>query len=303
MQKPAPPSPRPLDARAALVLVGCCVIWGVGLVMAKLAVAGITPLWNAGLRSVAGGLILWVWAALRGVPLFTRDGTLLPGLLAGAFFSVEFVGLYMGLAQTSASRSTIFLHSAPFIAAYGEHLLVPGHRLTGTRVAGLAAAFIGLAIAMGESVFALSAATLTGDLLCLLGGIFWGLTTVVVRASRLRTASAEKTLLYQLGVSALALPIAAIVTGEAGITALTPQVLGGFAYTVVLTVVVGYTTWFWLMRSYSAASLHSFSFLTPIFGVIAAHFLLGDPWSPGVLAGLALVTLGIWLVNRPQPQA
>ena len=299
MQKPVPSSPAPLGARAALVLVGCCMIWGVGLVMVKIAVAGITPLWNAGLRSIAAGLILWAWSAARGVPLFTRDRTLWAGLLCGFFFALEFVGLYMGLVRTSASRATVFLHSAPFVAAYGEHLLVPGHRLTRTRVLGLAAAFLGLAVAMGESVTALDPATLAGDLLCLAGGVFWGLTTVVVRASRLRTAAAEKTLLYQLAVSALLLPLAALAIGEAGIVTASPAVLGAFAYSVLLVVVVGYTTWFWLMRTTSAASLHSFSFLTPIFGVIAGHYLLGDPWSPGVAAGLALVALGIWLVNRP----
>ncbi len=295
------PAPAPgLDGRAALVLVGCCLIWGVGLVMVKYSVAGISPVANAGLRSIAAGLILWAWAALRGVPIYGRDGTLWAGLLCGGCFSVEFVLLYMGIARTAASRATIFLHCAPFVAAYGEHLLVPGHRLTRIKVLGLLAAFVGLAVAMGEGLFqGLSGDTLVGDLLCLGGGAFWGLTTVVVKASRLRSAPAEKTMLYQLGVSSLLLPLAAYGLGEVGVRALTPQVVGAFAYTVLLVVVVGYTTWFWLMRSYSAASLHAFTFLTPIFGVIAGAVLLGEALSRGVLAGLVLVAVGIWLVNRP----
>jgi drug/metabolite transporter (DMT)-like permease len=89
-------------------------------------------------------------------------------------------------------------------------------------------------------------------------------------------------------------------SGEAKIDALTPSVLGAFAYTVILTVVVGYQTWFWLMRSYSAASLHAFTFLTPIFGVIAGYLILGEPLTIGTGLGLVLVAGGIYLVNRPQ---
>ncbi|MGH6816554.1 MAG: DMT family transporter [Hyphomicrobiaceae bacterium] len=295
-----PGSPAGVDATAALVLAGCCAIWGVGIVMAKVANTGISPVLNAGLRSVAAGILVLLWARLRGIELFGHDGTLRAGLLAGIFFAAEFLALYAGLASTPASRATLFLHCAPFVAAYGEHLLVPGHRLTAARLGGLIAAFAGLGVAMGEGVAGVSRETLLGDLLCLAGGVLWGATTVVIRASGLKRATAEKTLLYQLAVSAAVLPPASIAFGEAGITALTPAVAGAFAYTVVAVVFVGYTTWFWLMRRYSAASLHAFTFLTPMFGVIAGRLLLAEPLSPGLLFGLTLVALGIYLVNRPE---
>jgi drug/metabolite transporter (DMT)-like permease len=68
---------------------------------------------------------------------------------------------------------------------------------------------------------------------------------------------------------------------------------------VLFVVVIGYTTWFWLMRTYAAASLHAFTFLSPIFGVLFGHMMLGEPVGPAVLMGLTLVAIGIWLVNRP----
>ena len=78
-----------------------------------------------------------------------------------------------------------------------------------------------------------------------------------------------------------------------------PVVAGAFAYTVLAVVVIGYTTWFWLMRTYSASSLHAFTFLSPIFGVIAGSVLLGEALTAPLLIGLALVAAGIYLVNRP----
>ena len=292
-------APAELDAKAALILVACCAMWGLGLVMVKFANAGISPLLNCALRSIAAGLLIFVWTRMRGVALFDRDGTLAAGLLCGAAFTIEFLTLYPGLSMTQVSRATIFLHCAPFVAATGEHLLVPGHRLTRLKFAGLCAAFAGLAIALGGDWTAMSRQTLTGDLLCLVGGLAWGLTTVIVRASRLVRAPAEKTLLYQLAVSAPLLLLASYAFGEVGIINLSPLVLGAFAYTVVGTVAIGYTIWFWLMHRYSAASLHAFTFLTPIFGVLAGHFVLGEPVSPAIVVGLVLVAFGIWLVNKP----
>ena len=292
-------TPSEIDAKAAIILVACCVIWGLGLVMVKLANAGIPPFLNSALRSIAGGAILFFWARARGVSLFTRDGTLVAGLVSGLVFAIEFLALYQGLTLTQAARATVFLHCAPFIAALGEHFFIPGYRLTRTRALGLLAAFAGLAIALGFGVNGTTQATITGDLLCLLAGIAWGAVTVVVRGSRLRNVAAEKTLLYQLAVSAPVLLAASWLFGERGITDLSPAVLGAFAYTVLAVVVIGYTTWFWLMRTYSAASLHAFTFLTPIFGALAGHLVLGEAIGTPVLIGLTLVASGIWLVNRP----
>jgi drug/metabolite transporter (DMT)-like permease len=296
------PRATDLDARAAAILVVCCAIWGLGLVMVKLANAGISPVLNSGLRSVFGGLILFAWARARGISLFAADGALWAGIGCGVLFAFEFITLYAGLSLTQVARGTIFLHCAPFVAAYGEHLCVPGHRLTRTKVVGLLAAFAGLVVALGSGGQGLTREMLAGDVLCLIGGIFWGLTTVVVRATRLRSAPAEKTMLYQLATSAVVLLAASWAIGERGITQLTPTAVGAFAYTVFFVVVVGYTTWFWLMRTYSAASLHTFTFLSPIFGVLFGHLLLGEPVGPAMLFGLVLVALGIWLVNRLESQ-
>ncbi len=145
-------APHPdLDARAVTMMVTCCAIWGVGIVMAKIATTGISPVLNAGLRSVVAGVVVWTWATARGIRLYDRDATLIAGLFSGTLFAIEFLALYAGLARTSAARGTLFLHAAPFIAAIGEHWL--GHRLTRTRALGLLVAFVGLAATFGEALF------------------------------------------------------------------------------------------------------------------------------------------------------
>ncbi|HZA01540.1 MAG TPA: DMT family transporter, partial [Hyphomicrobiaceae bacterium] len=200
-----------------LILLGCCACWGVNQTAIKIANAGISPILQAGLRSLLAGALVLAWSAARGIRLFERDGTLAPGLAAGLLFAFEFLVLYVGLAATTASRGVVFLYLAPFVVAFGAHVFIPGDRLTWLKMAGLSAALLGLMIAMGESLAAPGRPTLAGDLLCVLSAILWGATTVFIRSTALRSAPAEKTLLYQLAVSGVVLVPASWLAGEAGV--------------------------------------------------------------------------------------
>jgi drug/metabolite transporter (DMT)-like permease len=293
------PAADRLDARAVLILVGCCACWGINQSAIKIANAGISPVMQAGLRSLLAGVLVWIWAEARGVRLFDRDRTLWWGLICGLMFGLEFLILYLGIANTTASRAVVLLYLAPFVVAFGAHYLIPGDRLTTIKIVGLTAALLGLMLAVGESFAAPGRPTLMGDLLCLAAAVLWGATTVVIRATPLRSAAPEKTLLYQLAVSGLALPPASYALGEPGIMDLSTPVLIAFAYTFVIVAFITYVAWFWLVRHYPPTKVSAFTFLSPVFGVLAGNLMLGEPFTPSLAGALALIAAGIFLVNRP----
>jgi drug/metabolite transporter (DMT)-like permease len=288
-----------LDVRAVLVLIACCACWGVNQAAIKIANAGISPTLQVGLRSVFAGVLVLAWAQLRGVRLFGRDGTLWPGMLAGLMFAAEFMVLYVGLDLTTASRGVVLLYLSPFVVAAGAHHLIPGDRLTLLKVVGLTAALAGLAVAVGESFAVPGRPTLTGDLLCLLAAVLWGATTVLIRTTALKSAAPEKTLLYQLFVSGVVLLPLSVVMGEPGIGDLTPAVLLAFAYTAIVVAFISYIAWFWLVRNYPPTRVTAFTFLSPVFGVIAGNLMLGEPFTTSLAIALLLIAFGIYLVNRP----
>ena len=114
------PSGR-LGALPVALLLLCCLAWGLNQVAIKMSVAGVSPLLGAGLRSLVAAALVWLWCGMRGEPLFRRDGTGAYGLLIGLMFAAEVALIYWGLACTTASRSVIFLYSAPFFVALGAH--------------------------------------------------------------------------------------------------------------------------------------------------------------------------------------
>ncbi|MDX5411406.1 MAG: DMT family transporter [Thauera sp.] len=288
-----------LDRFAIGLMVLLCTIWGLQQVAIKLASAGISPVWQAGLRSIGASAIVFAWAWLRGVRLFERDGTLVPGLLAGLLFAAEFAMIFLGLQHTTASRGVIFLYTAPFFVALGALWLLPLEHMRRAQWAGMALAFAGVLVLFGEHLFAPADGAWVGDLMIFCAAALWAATTLTVKASALARAAAEKTLLYQLGVSAAVLPPLSLALGEPGVFAPTALVWGNLFFQAVIVAGASYLGWFWLIRQYPATRLSSFSFLTPVMGVLAGGVLLGEPLTLGVFAALFLVGSGIWVANRP----
>jgi drug/metabolite transporter (DMT)-like permease len=287
-----------LDAFAVGLMIFLCAIWGINQVAAKVANQSISPVLQAGLRSAGAALLLWGWAWLRGIPLFERDGTLKAGIGVGLLFAAEFAFIFWGLNYTSASRGVVFLYTAPFVVALGIPFFVPSEKLTRWQGTGMVLAFLGVIAAFAENLAMPTGTQMLGDAMLLMGAIFWGSTTIMVRASSLSNKSASKTLFYQLAVSALALPLASLALGEPGFTNPTALGLGLLAWQTIIVAFASYLAWFWLIANYPATKLSSFSFLTPLFGTMAGALLLDEPLTPQLLAAMVLVALGIWLVNR-----
>jgi len=300
MQKTALPGSVPIDGWAVFLVLACCASWGMNQVAIKVANAGIPPMLQSGMRSVVSALLLLAWARVRGIPLFDRDGSLWAGVAAGAAFALEFLLLYQGLEWTTASRGVLFLYSMPFFVAIGAHLLIPGEKLTVIKVVGLVAAFCGLAIALGEGLIGGAGdGDLAGDILCIIAGFAWAATTILIRTTALRFISAEKVLFYQLAVSAPLMIGASIVAGEGMPVFSDTRVVLAFGYTAVVVAFISYVAWFWLLARYSPSAMSVFTFLTPIFGAFAGVLVLGEAMTWRLLVALALVALGIYLVNRP----
>lgn len=298
MTAAAPPLRRAsLDPGAASLLVVLCLSWGLNQVAIKVANAGLQPVLQTGLRSAVGCLLIVGWCRLRGVRLFNRDGTLGAGLTAGALFAAEFILMYVGLNYTTVSRGIVFLYVMPFVVAVGAHFLIPGERLTAVRVAGLAAAFVGVIVAFSDRLSLPSPQALIGDGLYLAAAFGWGATTLVIRTTRLNTAAPEKVLAYQLAVGA-ALPLALAPLFGPFVREPDWLVAAAFAYQAVAVVAASYLAWFWLIARYPAAQLSAFTFLTPLFGVAFGGLILAEPVSVNLVAALALVAVGIYLVNR-----
>jgi len=291
---------RPLDTTAILITVVLCLSWGVNQVAIKLAIPEVPPLIQSAVRSAVAAGIVALWARGRDLPLFKHDGTLVAGLVAGVLFATEFILIYRGLIFTTAARAVLFIYLAPFFVVIGSRWLLAGDSFRRRQWVGLLLSFSGIVIAFGVPAPAADPQQIIGDIMMVGAAGAWAATTLVIKASALNRVSAEKTLLYQLVVSAPLLAAAAALLGEHLSAVPSIFALGLLAYQIVWVVSVTFVAWFALIIRYSASRLSVFTFLTPLFGIAAGHFILGDPLTPAFALAASMVVGGLVLVNWPR---
>jgi drug/metabolite transporter (DMT)-like permease len=289
---------RPLDTFAICLTVVLCLSWGFNQVSVKLALPDIPPLTQGAIRSVGAAILVALWAKWRGVRLFSRDGSLWPGIAAGVLFGLEFILIYRGLLWTTATRAVLFLYLTPFFVVLGARWLLPADRFAPSQWAGLLLSFAGMVVAFGLPTPAADPRQMLGDLMIVVAAIGWAGTTLVIKVTALNRTAYEKAMLYQLVISAPMLAAAAAVFQERIVNTPSPVALGALAYQTFWVVPVTFVAWFALIQRYSASRLSAFTFLTPIFGVLAGYLVLGEPLTPAFLAAVALVTAGLVMVNR-----
>ena len=297
--KVTPDPGRPLSPVAVALMLILCLSWGFNQIAVKLALPDIPAMMQALFRSLCALPVLLIVGRVRGVKFFERDGTLAAGLIAGLLFGFEFVLIYQGLRFTTASRAVVFLYTAPFFVALGSFQLL-GERLRASQWAGLGLSFAGVALAIGVPQANVDTQVLWGDLMIVGGGAMWGATTVIAKGTRLRLAAPEKALAYQVVISIPILAAASWFSGEK-----LTHVPGALAISVVIyqaVWIVGltFTIWFALVQAYSASKLSAFTFITPLFGVVASYLIMHDELTLAFGAAAVLVIAGLYLVNRPE---
>ena len=290
---------RPLSPGAVALMLMLCLSWGFNQVAVKLALPDIPAMTQALFRSLGALPVLLIVGWLRKADFSLRDGTLGPGVLSGLIFGFEFALIYQGLRLTTASRAAVFLYTAPFFVALGSYPLL-GERLRAPQWAGLALSFAGVALAIGVPQANVDAKVLLGDLMIVGGGAMWGATTLIAKGTRLRFAAPEKALAYQVAISIPILTAAAWYFGETMTHVPGPLALTVVIYQAIWVVGLTFTIWFALVQRYSASKLSAFSFITPLFGVIASYFVLHEQLTLSFGVAALLVVAGLYFVNRPE---
>lgn len=287
-----------LDTQGIMAMVLLCAIWGFQQVAIKVAIDDIPPIWQSGVRSLVAAILVgaWLWVYKK---RWTR-GLLLPGVLAGVLFALEFGLLYVALRYTDAARASLLLYTSPFVVAVGAHFLISGERLSLWGWLGVGLAFIGTATMMQTGFSVAEVANnqqWLGDLLALGGGIAWGVTTLVVRSSGLAAAAPSQTLFYQLWVSGVLLCLAAWGLEGAFSLPSTSLAWASIIFQIVVVAMFSYLAWFVLVARYAVTKLSIFGFLTPLFGSIYGVIFLNETLGVRHLVALGLIIVGIVIVN------
>jgi len=290
---------HPLDTAGVLWLVGLTLLWGINALSVKVVTYGMAPIMATALRGLLALALLTGYGWWRGERLGMRGWDLGHGAVNGLIFALEFCLIYGGAPMTSAGHIAIFINTAPFFVAIGAHYLLPGDRMVMAKALGLALAFAGIGIMFSNDILIRHSDQWRGDLLLLGGAALWGVNTLYAKRYMVGRMSAFRMLYSQILVSTPLLFLVSFVLEPHPFFAVTGVTVSMVVFQAAVAVSFSYMAWLALMRRYSASAMQSFTFLTPAWGVLLGVLVLGEEVQALVLVGIALVGLGIYLVNRP----
>jgi drug/metabolite transporter (DMT)-like permease len=287
-----------LDGFGVIALLSVQFLFAFNQIIVKTVNEGLQPVFFAGLRSALAVLFVALWLWFKGRPPRLERASLVPGLLMGSIFAAEFLFLFLALDLTTVGRTSVIFYSMPVWLAIMAHFGLPGERITPLKAVGLVLAFLGTAWAiLGGS--ADGAGSLAGDL-CALGAAFgWAGTAFMARKPAMARLGPEMQLFWMALVSAPILLVAAPLFGPV-IRDLQPIHIWWLIFQASVVVAGGFIAWLWLLAAYPAATVASFSFLTPIFGLSLGAIVFSEPLTFAMLGAAALVAVGIVLINRKQ---
>lgn len=290
-----------IDLTGAVVLASLSIIFAFNQISIKYINDGFQPIFGAALRSVLAAGCIWLWMRARGHSTAILPGTVRLGLLLGLVYAAEFVCIFLSLDHTTVTRGTVILYTMPMWMALIAHFVIPGERMTPRKAAGLALAFGGMALAVIDPERGAGGGSIAGDALMLGGALLWACLTLLSRTAGARGMSSEMQVLWMQAVS---VPVLLVVSFAFGPFLRDPTVgeIGWLVFAAVVVVAGGFMIWFSMLAIYPASGVASFTFLTPVLGLVLAWAMLGEPLSLALIAGGALVLAGLVLVNRPGRQ-
>lgn len=286
-----------MHARHFLQLVFLSAVWGASFPLIRIAAPAFGPWPMACLRCALAAVVLSLlmritrnrWPARRHWPAIT----LLSALTVGApFVLFNWAGLVL-----PAGYSAVLNATAPLFGVIAGALF-ERERLTGRKLLGCAVGLAGVALLVRLGPVTPDWRVILAVLACTAASASYGFGAILMkRATMTHDALPASAAVHVAGALVLLLPAAVAVPA----VQLRPDAIVALA--VLGTVTSGFMYWLSmrLMREIPASAATSSAFMIPMFGVSWGAMFLGEPVTPGMVPGVALVLVACALVTGFNP--
>ncbi len=285
----------PMPVHAILAAVAVAIVWGGNYSATRFALMDFPPFLMSLLRFIGVALLLAPFALRQPRPRM-RPMIFLSVMQITVQFGLMMTALHMGLSIASAVIATQLgvPFSCAMAAIFFKDYLGPW------RSVGLVVAFMGVVIVAGTPN---ASEHWLAFLLALLACAAWSTANLYL-----------KTFEHPHWVSMLFWPALFSVPQFLLISllfednhwqrithALTASWLG-VLYSILLSTLVGYGLWNWLMRSFPVTRVLPFGLLMPIFGISFGALIFGEALTPQLFLGGALTLTGVAIITFRRPK-
>lgn len=272
---------------ALMLLITLC--WGFNVIPLKLALNELGPVTTTVVRFamvlvLCAPFMRWHQGRMRMV--------MLSAVLGGAMM-FGLMNLAYSLSSNVSAMAIAGQLGVPFSLILA--VLFLGERIRWRRTAGIVLAFSGVAILTFDPAIAREWLPLA---LISASAVVWAIYTLLQRRF-----SGISALSLQGWLAAVSIPIMASLSlilepgGFAPIMEKPWPVLGYLFYSALLSSVIGHAGFAWLLQRYPVSTLTPLTLLTPVFSVLFATLLLGNPFTLELLLGGLVTIAGIGVIT------
>ncbi|MEK4997286.1 DMT family transporter [Paenibacillus sp. FSL H7-0918] len=284
-------------AGTAMLVMILILIWGASFPVYKIALNYAPPLLFTGIRTLAGGAILFLLMVHKRSALRWKANWQIY-ILSAVLNVILFFGLQiMGLRYLPSGMFAVIVYLQPVMVGVLAWLWL-GDQMSALKVTGFLAGFAGVAVASIQNLSGNASAA--GLLLALGTAISWSVGTVYVKR-----VSGRVDFMWLAAMQCLIGGV--VLTGAGSITETWSGIVwnGSFLisllYASVFGVAVSWMLYFFLVNAGNLQKISSFLFLVPIVSVTLGALLLNEPLTGFLLAGLMLIAFSLYCINR-QPK-
>jgi drug/metabolite transporter (DMT)-like permease len=275
-------------------------IWSVNFIIGKITLEHIDAITLASLRIELAALLI--------LPIYfvRRDRARAP-LRAGELWTFAYLGFFgviinqgfftVGLSYTTSGHSSIVIAVGPIIVLLLAHAMKQ-EAITPSKISGMVLSLAGIALLATEQGIDFRSPILEGDFIMLCGTIGYCFYTVFGKKFTRQYDTITMNTLNMVAAAIFLLPLAIrqgirLDWGRVGWVGWT-----GMLYMAGLSSVAAYLLFYWTLRHITASRVAVVSYFEPVLVVILAAAFLGEHPTRHLLAGGALVLLGVYLAER-----
>ncbi len=289
--------PRRMSLVEWSLLLCLSVLWGASFFFVELALDQLRPFWLVLARVALGAMVLHLVMLAMGIrvpmtlPLFLSFVGM--GLLNNV---VPFSLIFWAQTAIDSSLAAILNATAPFWVVLLAHLMTTDERATAGKLAGIAIGWSGVLVMIGPAALLGLGSAVLPQLAVVLATFCYALSGLYGR--RFRALPPIAGAAWQLTASALVMAVLVpLVEPLPPLTGLSATTLAAVLGLAVLSTALAYILFYRILQTAGPTNLLLVTLLIPVTAVTLGGVLLGERLGLAELAGMALILLGLVVID------
>lgn len=286
----------PHRAKLVIAFATLYVVWGSTYLAIRIGLdAALPPALFAGLRLVPAGVLMLLYARLRGVSHRISRRDYLTVAVVGCFLLVGgMYGTFLAEQRIPSGLAALIVALLPLWIAAAESFVPGMERPSALGFVGLAVGFTGLGVLMLPRLTGVSGTTTELVGIAIQIGATWLWTTGSVISKR-RPVKVDAIVAtgYEMLTAGAVLLVIGVVSGELPKWQLTPKGLGALVYLILMGSCVAFTAFVWLLRHAPASKVMTYAYVNPVVAVFLGWLVLAERLDGWMAAGMAIIVAGV----------